>query len=170
MHSAAECIRRPMHSAARPGWLGRGAGGVGPRRGARGRGGSHPGRAAECIGRRMHSAAECIQRPNAFRGSMHSEAVCIRRQYAIKAECNQGRMQSISLLPIAYCPRPCVHVSPSVSTSTSASACPRPPFVWWTSTSACPRPMWTLPAPPLGGWQKPRGPPHSTPSIRHPGQ
>ena len=28
--------------------------------------------------------AECIQRPNAFRGSMHSEAVCIRRQYAIK--------------------------------------------------------------------------------------
>ena len=94
MHTASECIRplnafgRRMHSAAdsaaRPGWLGRGAGGVGPRRGARGRGGSHPGRAAECIGRRMHSAAECIQRPNAFRGSMHSEAVCIRRQYAIK--------------------------------------------------------------------------------------
>ena len=62
-----------------------------------------PGRAAECIGRRMHPAAECIRWPNAFRGSMHSEAVCIRRQYAIKAECNQGRMQSISLLPIAYC-------------------------------------------------------------------
>ena len=30
--------------------------------------------------------------PNAFGGRMHSEAVCIRRQYAIKAECNQGRM------------------------------------------------------------------------------
>ena len=42
----------------------------------------HPGRAAECIGCRMHSAAACIRRPNAFRGSMHSEAVCIRRQYA----------------------------------------------------------------------------------------
>ena len=69
-------------------------GGVGPRRGARGRWGSHPGRAAECIGRRMHQAAECIRRPNAFRGSMQSEAVC-----------NQARMQSISisLLPIAYC-------------------------------------------------------------------
>ena len=34
---------------------------------------------------------------------MHSEAVCIPRQYAIKAECNQARMQSICLLPIAYC-------------------------------------------------------------------
>ena len=74
-----------MHSAAGPG-------GVAPRRGARGRGGSHPGR-----------AAECIRRPNAVGGRMHSEAVCIRRQYAIKADCNQARMQSISLLPIAYC-------------------------------------------------------------------
>ena len=44
----------------------------------------HPGRAAECIGRRMHSAAECIRQPNAFRGSMHSEAVCIQA-----AECIQ---------------------------------------------------------------------------------
>ena len=45
---------------------------------------SHPGRAAECIGRRMHSAAECIQRQYAFGGSMHSEAVCIQA-----AECIQ---------------------------------------------------------------------------------
>ena len=86
-----------MHSEARPGWLGRGAGGVGPRRGARGRGGSHPGRAAECIGRRMHPAAECIRQPNAFRGSMHSEAVCIRRQYAFRGSIGY------CLLPIAYC-------------------------------------------------------------------
>ena len=77
-------------------------GGATPQRGP-GPGGSHPGRAAECIGRRMHLVAECIRRPNAFRGSMHSEAVCNPRQYAIKAECNQARMQSISLLPIAYC-------------------------------------------------------------------
>ena len=71
----------------------------GPREGSGGRphrnqglpGGRTAGRAAECIGRRMHPAAECIRRPNAFRGSMHSEAVC-----------NEGRMQSISLLPIAY--------------------------------------------------------------------
>ena len=34
---------------------------------------------------------------------MHSEAVCIPGQYAIKAECNQARKQSISLLHIAYC-------------------------------------------------------------------
>ena len=63
-----------------PGWMlaGRGAGGGGaPQRGP-GPGGEPP-----RAGRRMHPAAECIRRPNAFRGSMHSEAVC-----------NQGRMQS----------------------------------------------------------------------------
>ena len=73
-----------------PPWLG-----AVPHRGAGG--GATPG------GPPNASAAECIRRPNAFSGRMHSEAVCIRRQYAIKAECNQGRMQSISLLPIAYC-------------------------------------------------------------------
>ena len=71
MHTASECMLplnafgRRMHSAADafggpPGVAGRGAGGVGPCRGARGREGSHPGR-----------AAECIQRQYAFGGSMH---------------------------------------------------------------------------------------------------
>ena len=87
MHSAADCIRRPMRLA----W----GGSPPPRPRAPLRGPtppappSHPGRAAECIGRRM------LRRPNAFRGSMHSEAVC-----------NQARMQSSPNainLPIAYC-------------------------------------------------------------------
>ena len=75
MHTAsAGCIRLPnalgrrMHSAADafggpPGVAGRGAGGVGPRRGARGRGGEPP-----RVGRRMHRP------PNAFGGRMHSAA------------------------------------------------------------------------------------------------
>ena len=40
---------------------------------------------------------------NAYCLRMHTASECIRRQYAIKAECNQARMQSISLSPIAYC-------------------------------------------------------------------
>ena len=92
MHSAAGCIQWPGQPPGRP-----------------------PGRPAASPlinqysmrpgGRAGGRAAECIRRPNAFGGRMHSEAVCIPRQYAIKAECNQARMQSISLLPIAYCPR-----------------------------------------------------------------
>ena len=74
-----------------------GPGGWGPAEGPGAGGGATPG------GPPNASAAECIRRPNAFGGRMHSEAVCIPRQYAIKAECNQARMQSISLLPIAYC-------------------------------------------------------------------
>ena len=96
MHSAAGCIRRPMHSAARPGWLPPGPGplcGAPPPRprGPPPRGGRRMHRPPNAFGGRMHSAAECIQRQYAFGGSMHSEAVCI-----------QARMQSISLLPIAY--------------------------------------------------------------------
>ena len=63
-----------------PPWAGAaGPGGPGPRRGP---GGGH--RGAQPMGGPgpMAWAAECIRRPNAFRGSMHSEAVCIQRQYA----------------------------------------------------------------------------------------
>ena len=63
---------------------GRGAGGAGAAegpggglRGAQPMGGPWDRARAHGMGRRMHSAAECIQ-----------------RQYAIKAECKQGRMQS----------------------------------------------------------------------------
>ena len=74
----------PMGSTHGPGPRARGAAGPGPGPGPAAPRALGPGPWARAhgMGRRMHSAAECIQRQYAFRGSMHSEAVCIRRQYA----------------------------------------------------------------------------------------
>ena len=58
---------------------------------------------AYCL--RMHTASECIRPPNAFGRRMHSAADAFGGPPGVAGRpggSNQARMQSISLLPIAY--------------------------------------------------------------------